>query len=141
MRNFLASALFALFLVGCGSAQKHLSTAIKTNDIAQIQTALSQPGTDINRPLNSRVTPLMFAIRYGASLDVIKFIVSQGANINASNDIGQDPFYYAVYYNRLDVLKYLISLKANSKASVEQLKMVARQKNYLEMLKFLETLK
>lgn len=141
MRKFLIFVAFALFFIGCGGASKSLSQAIKEDNIAEIQHILKTKSyADINEGFGNRMNALMYAIRADADLETIKFLVSQGVDVNFKNSKGQDPVYYAVYYDRLDVLQYLLSINAKSYKSIKTLKKVATKKGYLDMLGYLNTL-
>lgn len=138
MKKFLAFLAFALIVAGCGG-NKHLANAIRADDQATINQRLTSQ--NINAPLNKNVTPLMFAIRTGASMETIKDMVAKGADINWQNQKRQDPIYYSVYYNRLDVLKYLVGLNAKSVNSQDVLESLARKKGYPQILEYVKTLK
>ncbi|CDW81355.1 ankyrin repeat [Stylonychia lemnae] len=55
---------------------------------------------------------LMFAASEG-HLDIIKYLVEEGANVNERSNNGETPLIRACYFNRLDIAQYLISAKAN----------------------------
>jgi ankyrin repeat protein len=75
-----------LFAIGCFAAPNPLdpmTKAVLENDIASLQAAKAQ----VNTKLAHGNTPLMYAGAYG-TLDGMKLLVEQGADVNAQNDIG-----------------------------------------------------
>ena len=60
-------------------------------------------------------TPLHCAAEKGA-LGVVKYLVSQGANIEAKNIRGKTPLYKAAEQGHLEVVRYLVSQGANIEA-------------------------
>jgi len=57
-------------------------------------------------------TPLHLASGNG-HLEVVKFLVSQGANVNALNDAGNTPLHWAALLGELQVVEYLLSQGAD----------------------------
>ncbi|EAX76733.1 ankyrin repeat protein, putative [Trichomonas vaginalis G3] len=49
---------------------------------------------------------------FNGSLEVVKYLVSVGANKEASNKFGDTSLAMASYQNHLEVVKYLISVGA-----------------------------
>lgn len=66
---------------------------------------------------STRVTPLMAASKTG-NLDLVKFLVSNGADINYQNEFSQSALSLAVLVNRFKVSYYLLSNGANFKRPV-----------------------
>ena len=60
-------------------------------------------------------TPLSLAAEHGC-IEVVKYLVSIGANVEAKDKYGKTPLLLASYYDHLDVIKYLISIGANKDA-------------------------
>lgn len=60
-------------------------------------------------------TLLAYAAFYGR-LDLLKYLVSRGANINAADRNGYTPIHGAVQEQRMDVIQYLLSLGADVNA-------------------------
>ena len=59
---------------------------------------------------------MIFAIRLAAEnghLEMVKYLVSQGANVNAQNDYADRR---AAHYGHLETVKYLVSQGANANA-------------------------
>ena len=64
-----------------------------------------------------KLTPIFFAAKSGNS-ELIKYLVSKGANTNARSGYGATPLMYAVGNNHLEATKTLISLRANVNAEM-----------------------
>lgn len=50
---------------------------------------------------------------YGVNFDLVKFLIEQGAYIEAKNDEGRTPFHLSMDYQPLKVIEYLISQKVD----------------------------
>ena len=59
----------------------------------------------------NKMTLLMWACDLG-HLEIVKFLVEAGANVNAQDAEGQTCLHYAVSCENLDVCKYLCQVKA-----------------------------
>jgi ankyrin repeat protein len=55
-------------------------------------------------------TPLHNAA-YGRSLEIIKILVENGADINAKNEEGGTPFHFAAYTASMEIIKYFVEEK------------------------------
>jgi ankyrin repeat protein len=56
--------------------------------------------------------PLFIASQHGLC-DVVKCLLSFGADINLCDECGQSPLFVASIYGRYDVIKYLLSSGAD----------------------------
>lgn len=95
-----------------------LFQVIRDNNIKSVKTYLSN-GVDINCMRNYNYpdeyyyrTPLHCAISY-QHYDIFKFLIDEGADINASNSCGDTPLHLAVYGSDSTMIKYLLSKDAN----------------------------
>ncbi|MDR1385312.1 MAG: ankyrin repeat domain-containing protein [Planctomycetaceae bacterium] len=62
-------------------------------------------------------TPLYFAAAHNSNVDVLKYLVEKGANVNIKTDSGETPLHVAASTNsNVDVLKYLIEKGADVNA-------------------------
>ncbi|KAF6031868.1 hypothetical protein EB796_009770 [Bugula neritina] len=68
-----------------------LAWSVKNGDL----NAVKNLGTDVNEMLDSRY-PLHFAADYG-QLEVLEYLISQGADINAEDKYGITPLLSAIY--------------------------------------------
>ena len=62
--------------------------------------------------------PLHYAA-YAGHIDVVKFLTSKGANVNAKNDAGCTPLFLACQQDREDVVAYLLKQRSRVDATVE----------------------
>jgi len=62
-------------------------------------------------------TPLHTAARYNSDVEVLKYLVSHGADVNAKEFYGNTPLHVAAEFNsNVEVLKYLVSQGADVQA-------------------------
>lgn len=84
---------------------------------------------------------LFYACRDG-NLDIVRYLIGKGANINSSNHEGRTPLMHAAESNNLDIVKHLIINKANINAGGGTYKvwtalMKASYWGYLDIVKHL----
>ena len=72
-----------------------------------------------SRSTEGRLTPMFFAAKSGNS-ELIGYLGSKGANINARSGFGATPLMYAVSHEHPEAVKTLISLGANVNATMEE---------------------
>jgi hypothetical protein len=70
-----------------------LNTFVRTADVAFLQKMLAW-GLNINDPDSSGRTPLMHAVRSGRGLDVIKWLLDNGARIDAEDVSGKNVLHF-----------------------------------------------
>ena len=61
------------------------------------------------------MNPLHWAA-FDDEVDVVKFLVSKGAKVNAKDDDGYTPLHYAIFGGSLEVVQFLISIGADIRA-------------------------
>ncbi len=93
-----------------------LITAVSKNN-SKMVTDLLKAGADINKASNKGWSPLHYTVngksqKHDGS-DLIKILVSHGANINHQKDNGDTAVHLAVVNNRINELNVLMSLKAD----------------------------
>eukprot|EP00794_Sanderia_malayensis_P018196 gene18196-20012_t len=80
--------------------------AIKNGDLDALKDA------DIEKNVNAKIMngrmPIHFAADYG-QLEVLKFLVDQGADINLKDDHGITPLLAAIFEEHASCVKYLLS--------------------------------
>ena len=59
-----------------------------------------------------KTTPLLIAILLG-NLDIVQYLISEGANIECKTTKGLTPLHIASKKGHLDIIQYLISQGAN----------------------------
>ncbi|XP_046371140.2 ankyrin repeat domain-containing protein 50-like [Haliotis rufescens] len=88
--------------------------------VSMVKYLLSQHIIDINSRSKKGKTPLMKAAYYGQS-DVLKFLVSEGANVSLVDDDGDNILHWACIGGQVGVVKYLLSqysVDINSRAKM-----------------------
>ena len=80
----------------------HLS--IVKGDIETVK-KLIELGTDVNEKWNG-MTPAMYAARYN-KVEILKLLVSKGANLKARSKDGHTAIHYAKISNAKDAMQYL----------------------------------
>ena len=106
-------------------------------------------GTDVNAKDGGK-TPLLCALKDNSNLEVLKYLISKGANGSGEDESGKTPLHYAVCMNskvevnfNLEVIKYLISKGADVNAKDDiygqtPLHYVAENSNIdIEVMKYL----
>jgi len=72
-----------------------------------------------SRAKEGRLTPMFFAAKGGNS-ELIEYLASKWANVNARSAFGATPLMYAVDSNHLEATKTLISLGSNVNATMDE---------------------
>jgi serine/threonine-protein phosphatase 6 regulatory ankyrin repeat subunit B len=72
-------------------------TAVLSNDFSLVKTALETADID-TRSNNDSLTPLMVSANHSKA-DMVNFLISNGANVNATSDSGMTPLMYAMNPN------------------------------------------
>ncbi|MEA2067598.1 MAG: ankyrin repeat domain-containing protein, partial [Verrucomicrobiota bacterium] len=65
-----------------------------------------------NRPTEGKLSPIFFAAKGGDS-ELIEYLKSKGANVNARSNFGTTPLMHAVTAGHLEATKTLVALHAN----------------------------
>ena len=114
LRKFLVKTTIDIF----GDLNK-FETSVKTGTVAEVRELVDAAGCDVNKPFNGGNprcdTPLHSAARYNINVDVLEYLVSKGANVNARKGDNQyTPLHCAAESNtNVGVLKCLISYGAD----------------------------
>lgn len=83
--------------------------AVKTGDLKNVKDAIEKQGLSANyveATVNKR-TPLHWAADYG-QVEVIEYLLSKGANIEAKDNFGITPLLAAVYEGHANAVKVLL---------------------------------
>lgn len=86
----------------------------KSGSLAIIKALVEQYHFDVNQPDEAGTSPLMLAIKRG-SLDATKYLVDNGANVNAVDNEGRNVLFYLYKHYELNkqLLQYLIAQGVN----------------------------
>ena len=85
-----------------------LHAACKKGDFERVKELVENEKMDVNAKNKFGETPLHFAAFEGA-LDVVKYLVAHGAQINAEMFQDDTPLDYAIEANKEEVMKYLVA--------------------------------
>ena len=87
--------------------------AAGSGSVEDVKHFVEERGVDVNTICHSwGQTPLHLAGMKN-TLEVVQYLVSQGADVNATDCSGDTPLYKAAEYNSVDMVKYFISLGAD----------------------------
>ena len=92
--------------------------AARKGTIADVRYCVEEQGADVNTD-NGKCegTPLHVAAGFN-SVDVLEYLISQGADVNAKSMCGCTPLHTAALWNpNVDVVQYLISMGADVNAT------------------------
>ncbi|KOB87867.1 hypothetical protein PFDG_04255 [Plasmodium falciparum Dd2] len=81
-------------------------------DLASIKKNLKHNPSLINKKNSSGLTPLHYACDRGY-IDIVKYLVNQGAHINVEDSYGDTPLHMAAYSEKLNVVDFLQSVGAD----------------------------
>lgn len=100
-----------------------LLAAAEKNDTAAAQ-SLIELGANINAKAsnstsNQNLTALYFALIH-ENIDLIKLLISEGANLNAKDADGWAPIHQVVHNNKLEIVKLLSENGANLELETEE---------------------
>jgi ankyrin repeat protein len=70
-----------------------------------------------NRPTEGKLSPIFFAAKSG-NAELIRYLASKGAMVNARSNYGTTPLMHAVTAQHVNAVKMLIALKANVHAQM-----------------------
>ncbi|MDR2763300.1 MAG: protein kinase, partial [Planctomycetaceae bacterium] len=96
-----------------------LLDAVTKNNLSNVQYLVH--GLDINSRYNGMnmdgFTLLHIAVYYNADIDIVKYLVSKGIDVNTKDNKGCTPLHWAAGYNvNIEVLEYLVSQGADVNA-------------------------
>ncbi|CAH0559644.1 unnamed protein product [Brassicogethes aeneus] len=91
---------------------RELFEACKLGDIARVRTLINPQTVNARDTAGRKSTPLHFAAGYGRR-DVVEFLLSAGASIQARDDGGLHPLHNACSFGHADVVRLLLEAGAN----------------------------
>lgn len=91
---------------------RELFEACKTGDIARVRKLVTPQTVNARDTAGRKSTPLHFAAGYGRR-DVVEFLLSAGASIQARDDGGLHPLHNACSFGHADVVRLLLEAGAN----------------------------
>ncbi|XP_054876415.1 myotrophin [Poeciliopsis prolifica] len=84
--------------------------ALKNGEVNEVEGVLKTE-EDVNKSMEGR-SPLHYAADFG-QVDMIKFLLHKGANINATDKHGLTPLMYACFENHLECAEILLEKGAD----------------------------
>ena len=81
-------------------------SALTNWSLATVETLVSTGSVDIDKKDQNGRTALSWAAGYGY-LDVVQFLLSEGADVRTVNNGGWTPMSFAKAYNHMDVIQEL----------------------------------
>jgi len=101
----------------CSNDNKNILHFAATNDNLEVFQYIFSLGVfDINTCDQDKWTPLHYAARFTNNIDVIKFIISKGADVLAETKYNQIPFHLAALNTNESIILYFLKNKKLSKA-------------------------
>ncbi|KAL0269313.1 UNVERIFIED_CONTAM: hypothetical protein PYX00_007096 [Menopon gallinae] len=91
---------------------RELFEACKTGDLARVKKLVNSQMVNARDTAGRKSTPLHFAAGYGRR-DVVEFLLSAGASIQARDDGGLHPLHNACSFGHADVVRLLLEAGAN----------------------------
>ncbi|GLH12376.1 hypothetical protein R5R35_011698 [Gryllus longicercus] len=88
---------------------------IKNGDLEQVRDIVERKEIDVNKEIDGR-PPIHYAADYGQG-DVIKYLVSKGADVNAKDKHGISALLAAVWEGHTDCVKLLLEQGASKDGS------------------------
>jgi ankyrin repeat protein len=98
---------FSVILLG-----NDLHDAIQKGDVAKVKTLISNNKELIHMNSEKGQTPLHLAVQKG-NKEIVDFLISQGADINARDGEGNTPLISAISLKKTDIAKFLLSKGAD----------------------------
>ncbi|MDH5386401.1 MAG: ankyrin repeat domain-containing protein [Candidatus Aminicenantes bacterium] len=99
--------LFAVTLLG-----NDIHDAIQKGDVARVKTLISNNKELIQMKSDKGQTPLHLAVQNG-NQEIVEFLISQGADINARDSEGNTPLLTALAFKKTETAKFLLSKGAD----------------------------
>jgi ankyrin repeat protein len=111
-RNYLLLVLILLSSCKALEATKYLR-ACETGDLSKVQWWAETKKGDVNYAAKDiRINCLMFASG-GGHLEIVKYLLAQGANVEAKDKQGRTPLIWAAMRGQLEVVKALLEAGAD----------------------------
>ncbi len=109
----------ALVLVVFPAAAHEIHDAARAGDLEKIRTLLAAHPEWLEIRTETQKTPLHFAAE-GGNVDVIRFLLDQGAAVNAKNISGETPLHYATGWCHVEAVKLLLERKADVHSKTDE---------------------
>lgn len=117
-RKTLVLCLLFSFFAACGSAGE-IHDACKTGDLAKVKKIIESDPSQLQAKTEEGKSPLHMATGWGQT-EVVKWLISIGADLNALNNNGGEPIHVAASQNQPECAAILLEHGADIE-SVRQL--------------------
>jgi ankyrin repeat protein len=122
MKNRYCLAMLITFSIAAVSAKAQtlddtdILELATSGSLQDIQAAIKQ-GADVNAMDAGGETPIMYAVEYNQSPEIVTELLKAGADVNAHDIVGVTPLMYAAAYNHhCEVIKILLAAGADAYA-------------------------
>ncbi len=107
---FLESCLFGAVKPSVKKPGQLLLDAIEKGHLIDVKNAIEKQNAGIETIGRFGHTPLLAAVSYSGKqrVAIIKYLVGQGANINAVDSLGNTPLYHAAFNENIEIINFLI---------------------------------
>jgi len=110
--------------------REHVEKLINKSDILLL---LIENGFDINFCISGQVTIFTWIIEYSESIELIKYLLDNGANVNFTTCCCFSPLYTAIRYKKDNVVKLLLDYKADPNNKYDDYLLLSSKKKNSEM--------
>ncbi|NIM99608.1 MAG: hypothetical protein GTO24_16515 [candidate division Zixibacteria bacterium] len=124
MKAILLSALAAILPLAVSIFAAEIHDAAEQGDLAAVKRLVSE-SPDLLDASNERGSTPLHNASFGGHLEVVKFLLEKGADIEAVNGRGFTPLHFAAYRGHRDVVQLLLDKGGNINAMNEQMDMTA----------------
>jgi ankyrin repeat protein/L-ascorbate metabolism protein UlaG (beta-lactamase superfamily) len=100
--------LFLLSVLATRTPALDIHEAVRKGDLGAVDSVLATDLESLELPTHSGNTPLLLAAWHGHS-DIIKFLLSKGADLSARNEREGTALHYAALYGHQEVLDLLVA--------------------------------
>jgi ankyrin repeat protein len=131
--------LLTTALTGTESEAKGIHKAALKGDLAIVKTFLKKDAQLVNTDGPNNKKPLHWAAESG-HLEVVEYLISKGADVNAKNVEDETPLHYSAGYGHKDIVKLLVSKGAAVNAKTKNggtPVSYAASRNQVDIIKFL----
>jgi hypothetical protein len=86
---------------------------LDAEDIDWINSRLKKYPEEINIRLDTKFTPLIYAVHDNLNVNFIRFLLEKGADVDATSRYEDTAFYWAVLNDEIEIVKLLIEYGTN----------------------------
>ncbi|WAC04808.1 MAG: ankyrin repeat domain-containing protein [Methanoregula sp.] len=94
------------------SLEEKLYEAIESNHYSEVKSLVSQ-GADVNCVYKNEITPLHLASRIMGDMEIVKLLINNGANVNATTRNGYNSLMVACVRNDKELVELLLKNKSD----------------------------